>query len=177
VVPPFVHGLAALEGAKGPPTVLFAGRLVEAKGAREALEAWRRSGVELPLVVAGAGPLRPELERGGARCVGWLDRPSLAAAYRDAAALLLPSRWQEPFGLVGLEALTLGTPVVAWDSGGVREWYPAGARLCAWGDVDGLARELRSAVTSPPPPAPAGFDRVSLMRRLDEVYAAMRSGG
>jgi len=181
VVPPFVHDLDPGSAPPGPLSVLFAGRLVEAKGVRDAIEAWRRSGVDLPLVAAGAGPLRPELERAGARCLGWLSRPRLAAAYRDAAALLLPSRWQEPFGLVGLEALSLGTPVVAWQSGGVGEWHPAGDGLCEWGDVDGLARALRRAVErtvertverGAAPPL-RGFDRESLMRRLDAAYAAL----
>lgn len=173
VVPPFVHDLDPGSMPAGPRSVLFAGRLVESKGVRDAIETWRRSGVELPLVVAGAGPLRPELERAGARCLGWLPRPRLAAAYRDAAALLLPSRWQEPFGLVGLEALSLGTPVVAWQSGGVREWHPAGEALPAWGDVDALARELRRAVAGGPAAPPPGFDRPSLTRRLDAAYAAL----
>ena len=174
VVPPFVHGLDPGDLPRSSRHVLFAGRLVEAKGVRDAIEAWRGSGVELPLWVAGAGPLRPELERAGARCLGWLPRARLAAAYRDAAALLLPSRWQEPFGLVGLEALSFGTPVVAWDSGGVREWHPAGAGLVAWGDVPGLAWELRRAVAEGDDVGtPPGFDRATLMRRLDAAYAEL----
>lgn len=61
VVPPFVHGLDPAAPADGPACVLFVGRLAEAKGVREAVQAWRRSGVELPLVLAGTGPLRAEL--------------------------------------------------------------------------------------------------------------------
>ena len=171
VVPPFVHDLDPGSLPAGPRHVLFAGRLVEAKGVRDAIEVWRRSEVGLPLVAAGAGPLRPELEREGVRCLGWLSRPRLAAVYRDAAALLLPSRWQEPFGLVGLEALSLGTPVVAWESGGVREWHPAGDRLVAWGDVSGLVRELRQAVAGGAAEPPAGFDCETQTRRLDAVYS------
>jgi glycosyltransferase involved in cell wall biosynthesis len=173
VVPPFVHGLEPGDRPPLPRHVLFAGRLVEAKGVRDAIEAWRLSELTLPLVAAGAGPLRPELERAGARCLGWLSRPRLAEVYRDAAALLLPSRWQEPFGLAGLEALSLGTPVVAWQSGGVREWHPAGDRLVAWGDRDGLARELRRVVAGGAVSPPPGFDRESLTRRLDAAYARL----
>ena len=88
-----------------------------------------RSGSGLPLVVAGTGPLRREIDAEGVEVLGWLDRRRLSAAYRRAAVLVMPSRWQEPFGIGGLEALTLGTPVAAWDSGGVREWHPGGELL------------------------------------------------
>jgi glycosyltransferase involved in cell wall biosynthesis len=91
----------------------------------------------------------------------------LSARYRRAGAVLLPSRWQEPFGIAGLEALTMGVPVVAWESGGVGEWHPG--PLLAWGDVDGLAAALRTAVGQRAC-APAGFDRKDLTRRLVEVY-------
>ena len=82
---------------------------------------------------------------------------------------VMPSRWQEPFGIVGLEALTLGTPVAAWDSGGVREWHPGGELLVSWGDVDGLARALRSGPAQGVDP-PCGFEPEALVRRLEAVY-------
>jgi glycosyltransferase involved in cell wall biosynthesis len=154
--------------------VLFVGRLVEAKGARHAVEAWRRSGVDLPLVIAGTGPLRGELaaraERTpGLEVLGWVERDRLSALYRRARALLLPSRWQEPFGITGIEALRFGVPVVAWDSGGVGEWHP-GPGLVRWGDVEGLARALAEAVSrrvnSPPL-----FERDEAIGRLLAIYA------
>jgi glycosyltransferase involved in cell wall biosynthesis len=80
----------------------------------------------------------------------------------------MPSRWQEPFGIAGLEALSLGVPVVAWDSGGIREWHPG--PLVAWGDVAGLARALGAAIGSTAAP-PAGFAPARLMARLERVYA------
>ncbi len=169
VVPPVVHGLVPDVPADGPPCVLFAGRVVEAKGIREALDAWRRSGSALPFVVAGTGPLRREIEAEGVAVLGWLDRRRLSAAYRRAAVLVMPSRWQEPFGIVGLEALTLGTPVAAWDSGGVREWHPGGEMLVPWGDVDGLAAALRRA-PSQEVDRPGGFEPDVLVRRLEAAY-------
>jgi glycosyltransferase involved in cell wall biosynthesis len=153
VVPPFVHGLRPAS-PDGPPCVLFAGRLVEAKGVRDAIAAWQRAQIDLPLAFAGTGPLRAELEAAGFEVTGWLDRTRMSAALARARALLLPSRWQEPFGIAGLEALHCGVPVVAWDSGGVREWHPG--PLPAWGDVEGLAAELQRAVTQRAAPA-CGF--------------------
>jgi glycosyltransferase involved in cell wall biosynthesis len=169
VIPPFADGLDAEARADGPPCIAFVGRLTESKGARDAAAAWRRSGVTLPLVVAGAGPLRQELERAGAQVLGWLDRTRLSALLKRARALLMPSRWQEPFGIAGLEALSFGVPVAGYDSGGIREWHP-GPGLVAWGDVEALAGELRQAVARRERP-PAGFARKELMARLDALYA------
>jgi glycosyltransferase involved in cell wall biosynthesis len=172
VVPPFVDfppDTAAEAG--GPDCVLFVGRLVEAKGARDAVAAWRESGVPLPLVVAGTGPLRTDMEAAGADVRGWVPHRALPGLLRRARALLMPSRWQEPFGIAGLEALSFGVPVVAWESGGVREWHPG--PLAAWGDVAGLARMLREAIGKRVS-MPDGFQREVLMRRLDDAYASAR---
>jgi glycosyltransferase involved in cell wall biosynthesis len=168
VVPPFVHGLDPAARPEGPPCILFVGRLTAMKGAAEAIEAWRLSGLDLPLVVAGAGPLRGLLEESGAQVRGWLNHERLSAVYKSARALLMPSRWQEPFGIAGLEALTMGTPVAAWRSGGVEEWHP-GEGLVPWGDTAGLAAALGQTVGRRAV-APAGFDRATLMDRLAGVY-------
>ena len=176
VVPPFVHDLDLEARADGPPFVLFVGRLAEAKGVREAVKAWRRSGVELPLLLAGTGPLRAELEAEAARekgppleVLGWVERGRLSSLYARAAAVLLPSRWQEPFGIVGIEASSFGVPVVAWESGGVGEWHP-GPGLVHWGDVPGLARALarhagRRLLLLP------RFERDEAIGRLTALYA------
>jgi glycosyltransferase involved in cell wall biosynthesis len=88
---------------------------------------------------------------------------------RRARALLMPSRWQEPFGIAGLEALSFGVPVVAWESGGMSEWHQG--PLVPWGDVAGLARRLRDAVETRAS-MPSGFERARLMAHLERVYAA-----
>jgi glycosyltransferase involved in cell wall biosynthesis len=150
VVPPFVHGLDPDAVAEGPPCVLFVGRLTAGKGVLEAVDAWRQSGVALPLVCAGTGSLRTTVEAAGATVLGWVDHARLSSVLRSARALIMPSRWQEPFGIAGLEALAMGVPVVAWSSGGVPEWHP-GPGLVAWGDVAGLARALAHAVAAPRP--------------------------
>jgi glycosyltransferase involved in cell wall biosynthesis len=170
VVPPFVHGLG-FAGASREPCALFAGRLVAAKGVRDAIAAWRLSGVDLPLVIAGTGPLRSEIEaEHGVHCLGWVSRGELGALYRSARVVVFPPRWQEPFGLVGLEALTLGTPVAAWRSGGVSEWHP-GPGLVPWGDVAALARALRD-LPGQRPDSPSGFSRERTRGALRELYGA-----
>jgi len=165
VIPPFVHGLEDDGGESGPPSVLFVGRLVDAKGPRDAVEAWRRSGIELPLVIVGAGPLGADLSP--AEVVGWVPHARMGSHYRRASAVVMPSRWQEPYGIVGVEALTMGTPVAAWESGGVSEWHPG--PLAPWGDVDALATRLREACGRPAQ-APAGLEPELLMGRLADVY-------
>jgi glycosyltransferase involved in cell wall biosynthesis len=181
VVPPFVHGLDVGAAPSGPPCVLFVGRLVEAKGARDAVEAWRRSGVDLPLVLAGTGPLRAELEARaggdegpGLEVLGWVPRDRLAGVYRRARALVLPSRWQEPFGIAGLEALAFGVPVAAWESGGVGEWHP-GPGLVRWGDLPALARSLAEAVDRRVT-LPVRFERGEALGRLVALYARTTRG-
>ncbi len=173
VVPPFVHGVDPTAEADGPPCVLYAGRLTASKGIRDAIDAWRRARLDLPLVVAGTGPLRAEAEAAGAEVLGWVDHQRLSALFRRARALLLPSRWQEPFAIVGVEALEFGVPVVAWASGGVVEWHPGTPPLVPWGDVEGLAAALRQAVIQAPTSARPG-DRDGVMRRLLEVYERIR---
>jgi len=173
VIPPFVHGLGPV-GATGPPCVLFVGRLVAAKGPKDALEVWRRSGLasKLPLVLAGTGSVRQALERRvgpGVELPGWVPHEALGALYRRARIVLLPCRWQEPFGIVGLEALSLGAPVAAWESGGVGEWHPG--PLPPWGDLDGLAAEAaRLSAEAGPVSVPSGFEEGELMSRLGRLY-------
>ncbi|HEX9188889.1 MAG TPA: glycosyltransferase [Vicinamibacteria bacterium] len=180
VVPPFVHGLDPGATASGPPCVLFVGRLVEAKGVRDAVAAWRRSGVDLPLVAAGTGTLRAQLaawageaDSPGIEVLGWVERDRLPGLYRRARALVMPSRWQEPFGIAGLEALSFGVPVVAWESGGIGEWHP-GPGLVRRGDVESLARALADAVnrrvTQPP-----RFERDEAIGRLLAIYARIQA--
>ena len=148
LLPAFVHALAP-QPASGPDCVLFCGRLVAAKGVDEAVEGWKRSGTELPLVFAGTGSARNRLETAGFEVLGWLDREAVAAALARARAVLFPPRWQEPFGIVGLEAISLGIPVVTWQSGGIAEWHPGGDLLVPYGDVEALGQALAAAITRP----------------------------
>lgn len=171
VIPPFVHGLEVAAAADGPPCVGFVGRLARAKGVDEAVAAWRSSRVSLPLVFAGTGPERARMERDGFEVLGWLDRGALARFYRRAAAVVLPSRWQEPFGIAGIEALSMGTPVAAWNSGGVGEWCDEAA-MAPWGDVEGLARVLREVAGTAPTPV-RRFGAKEPMKRLVALYNSM----
>jgi glycosyltransferase involved in cell wall biosynthesis len=65
--------------------------------------------------------IKPLLEHTGARLIGEVDGPTRDSFLRNAAALLFPIRWPEPFGLVMVEALACGTPVIALNDGSVPE--------------------------------------------------------
>lgn len=121
--------------------VLFVGAVQPRKDPLAALDAARAVG--LPLVVAG--PVRdPALARvlaaGGARMLGYVEKRQLADLYRDAACLVLPSRF-EGFGLPVIEAMASGTPVVASPDPALRE--VAGDAAILTNDlVNGIRRAL-----------------------------------
>ncbi|HWH28675.1 MAG TPA: glycosyltransferase family 4 protein [Mycobacteriales bacterium] len=107
--------------------LLLVGRIDPRKGIDVALRALARlpSGARLDVVGRGDATHRAELERlsrdlGVADRVtfGHRDRSELAAAYGAADCLLFPPVWTEPFGLVPLEAMACGTPVVTTGTGG-----------------------------------------------------------
>lgn len=91
---------------------VFIGRLDEEKGVEDAVAATRRAGVRL--CVIGDGPLMPLVSASGdhVRAVGWQSHAEIGPTIRKARALLMPSRYPEPFGLVAIEAARSGLPVI-----------------------------------------------------------------
>ena len=68
---------------------------------------------------------------------------------RRARALLFPSRWQEPFGILGVQSLAQGTPVIVADSGGTGEWSDQGCLAVPAGDVGAMAEALSRLEAEP----------------------------
>lgn len=146
---------------QGPPTVGYAGRLVVKKGVDVLLAAMAAVVRELPearLVVAGDGPERSSLERRVAQLglskhvsmLGHLEREGLEDALAQAWVQVVPSLWEEPFGMVAAEAMMRGTAVVASDTGGLGELVEdgrTGAKVPA-GDEGALAAALLGLLTN-----------------------------
>ncbi|HMM74526.1 MAG TPA: glycosyltransferase [Gammaproteobacteria bacterium] len=154
--------LVPREPASQPPASpvrLFAlGRLVEKKGFDVLLDALAALPPAVPPVVltlAGDGPLRAALEaRAGAlaprvavRFLGWVEE--VTSAFAAADLFVLPSR-DEPFGIVVLEAMAAGVPIIATRTAGPLEVLDAEtARLVDVGDVAGLAAAIAADLADP----------------------------
>jgi len=105
---------------------LFLGKLHSAKGYHWAVEAAKRTGHRL--IVAGGW--RPSFT-GSVKYVGEVDGPTKAALLARARCLWNPAQWDEPFGLVSVEALLSGTPVLGTRRGALPELVtPAVGALC-----------------------------------------------
>jgi glycosyltransferase involved in cell wall biosynthesis len=126
---------------------VLGGRLVAHKGIVDGWRAWDQAGRPLRLVVAGSGPLESELP--GTDLVGWLAPQDLRVAMRRARALVFPARWQEPFGILGLEALAQGTPVVVAAGGGTEDWSGSGCIRVSAGDVEAMADAIGRLAADP----------------------------
>ena len=143
--------------------LLFVGRLTDLKGVRHLLEAIQiaveKVGRSLTLTIAGDGPERVRLQefarRHGvaAEFVGWVNSTQKLDLMRQADLLVVPSLWPEPFGLVGIEAGTLGLPAVGYAVGGIPDWLiPGQTGELAPGDpptVSGLADAIGRALAEP----------------------------
>jgi glycosyltransferase involved in cell wall biosynthesis len=136
--------------------LLFVGRLVSVKGADlaiEALERLHRRGIDQTLTICGDGPERKALEeqarraglRNSVHFEGWTDPEELATHYRRSETLLVPSRY-EPFGIVALEAIASGCPVVAAETGGLPEAVGDCGILVAPDDAQELAHGIERAL-------------------------------
>ncbi len=127
-------------------TFVFAGRIAPGKGVERILEAWRqsRNGAQR-LTIIGDGPLRATLQHDAPNdvdFVGFLPLEETRRRIRDARALLFGSEWLEPFGMVLIEAISNGTPVIGFDTGDTNSIVGPGGALVATGDVGALAHTL-----------------------------------
>jgi len=144
--------------ARSANTLLFVGRLTEQKGINLALDALARLPEDIRLHIVGDGPEHANLEAHAARIgvaarVGFLgSRPpaQLPRLYREAAAVVVPSH-EEGLGLVAVEAVLCGTPVVAFASGGLVDALDNGraGTLVPPGNVDALTDALREVLANP----------------------------
>jgi glycosyltransferase involved in cell wall biosynthesis len=185
----------------GVATVLFVGRLVERKGVPVLIEAMSLlpGGGSVRLEIVGEGPERPTLEAAAQR-LGIADRiefrgkvssAELQAAYARASAFVLPSIFDargdtEGLGVVALEAMNYGTPVVASRIGGIPDIVEDGVTgvLVPPGDAAALAAALRRVLDEPGLARKLGeagrrrlheqFSWEAITARWEAVYASLR---
>lgn len=148
---------------------LLGGRLVKHKGVLDGYRAWQRTGTEHPLRIAGEGPLECALD--GTERLGWLSKAELRRRLSEARALLFPSFWQEPFGILALESLAEGTPVIVAESGGTSEWSSAGCVTVPAGDVTAMAGAIRQLSDDPERAVRLGVEgRETVARRFSRSF-------
>jgi UDP-glucose:tetrahydrobiopterin glucosyltransferase len=139
--------------APQPDLAIVAGRITREKGTHLAIAAARRAG--LRVVLAGDIYDRDYHEEkvapllgGAVVMLGSQPRRRLAMLFGRAAVALVASQWEEPFGMVALEANLAGTPVAGFARGGLPEAVGStGGVLTENATVAGLARAIREAIT------------------------------
>ncbi|MDX2273740.1 MAG: glycosyltransferase family 4 protein [Cyanobacteriota bacterium] len=115
-----------------PPKLLCLGRIVPHKGFDLAIKAMPSILKKIPdcqLIIAGGGPEMPALVdlvealeiSNQVKFLGWVEKDKVAALLNSVSIILMPSRWNEPFGLVALQAAQMARPIVATRDGGIPE--------------------------------------------------------
>jgi spore coat protein SA len=158
------HPPADGRGSPATPTVLFAGRLVEEKGVHVLIDAMKlleEQGVRLQAKIVGCssfgvGEETDYIRRlkasapGTVKFLSYRSGPALGDLFREADIFCSPSVWEEPFGLVNVEAFASGLPVVSTRGGGVREILASGGGiLVERGSAVQLACALRQLAENP----------------------------
>ena len=177
---------SAMTTPEGPPSILFFSRLEKRKG----LEVLIRAAAQLDaggfeLIVGGAGPqektaraLTESLDV-PARFLGRVDEADVPGLFRSSTIYCAPGIGGESFGIVLLEAMASGVPVVCSDLPGFREVASGAADLVVPGDVDELAETLRRLLADPDRQAEmaeasreraARYDWNVLVRDVENLY-------
>jgi glycosyltransferase involved in cell wall biosynthesis len=151
----------------------FLGRIAPEKRVDRAIEIARAVG--LPLKIAAKvdrvdeeyfrTTIEPLLRQPGIEYIGEIDDYAKSRFLGDARALLFPIEWPEPFGLVMIEAMACGTPVLAFDRGAVREVVEAGVTGYVVNSVGEAICRVGSVLS---------LDRCQVRRRFEERFTATR---
>ena len=174
----------------GAPRLAIVGRLIPIKGHDVLLRALanvRDDVPEVTLEIAGEGPLEPELRASAARLgldesVSFLGRVAPAAPVFERAEVVVVPSFGEGFGMVALEAMERGRPVIACAVGGLPEIVSDGRTglLVPTGDAEALAGAIRDVATDRARAAAMGaagraraleeFSQVRCTDRIEELY-------
>jgi glycosyltransferase involved in cell wall biosynthesis len=169
--------------------LLWLGRFVPEKGPQRAIRVAHKAG--RPLVLAGtvqprherffAEEIQPHIDGKTVRFVGEVGGARKQRLFADAFAFLMPIRWPEPFGMVIVEALAAGTPVLAFRQGAAPEIVEHGKSGFLVEDEDEMAAMVDPAGHLNPEDCRRSAQRFSPDRvaaGYEQVYrAAVRAGG
>ncbi len=167
---------------------LFLGRFCPEKAPHLALDAAHAAGVSV--VLAGAfvePPDRPYFEQqvrprltGNDKVIGPVGGPAKRELIAAARCLLFPIRWEEPFGLVMIEAMVTGTPVLALRAGSVSEVVVDGETGYVCDEPSDLAAALEAIDDIDPHACRSHVERHFCLERMvadyEEVYASVLTG-
>jgi glycosyltransferase involved in cell wall biosynthesis len=143
------------------PVVIYAGRLDEVKGVRLLMAAWdqyraKSPGPGLRLVIAGSGPLERDVAawastRSSVEMTGYVPAAEVAELRSRARAVIVPSAWEETFGLVVVESMAAGAPPIAAGHGSLVELVTHGVDgvLFPPGDSEALAQAVVDVEADP----------------------------
>ncbi len=153
----------------------FLGRVSPEKGCDQAIEISRRTGIPLKIAakVDAADQayfdevLRPRLSEPGIEFIGEIGEQEKGAFLGQALALVFPIDWPEPFGLVMIEALACGTPVLALSRGSVPEILTDGITGFVAGTVPDLVRAVERI---------GSIERRACRRVFEERFSDRRMG-
>jgi glycogen(starch) synthase len=144
-----VSALRSVSRIEGRAYALYIGKLAPNKGTSVLVDVIRQADLDWPLVIAGDGPDRPELERAATasgRAVefkGWVDKDEATRLLANASMLIFPSRGPESLSRVLLEASALGIPIAAMDTGGTRDIVEHDGTGLLSSSPEGLAADVR----------------------------------
>jgi glycosyltransferase involved in cell wall biosynthesis len=157
----------------------FLGRISPEKGPNRAIEIAARAG--MPLKIAAKVDrvdqaywdeiIRPMVEaHSNVEFIGEIGERDKAAFLGEAGALLFPIDWPEPFGLVMIEAMACGTPVIAFRRGSVPEIVEDGTSGFVVDTIEEAVRAVRRIVTLDRARVRAAFERRFTVERMARDY-------
>jgi len=171
--------------ATGDGTAVWAGRIARTKGPHLAVHAALRTGLALTLfgVIEDAAyfeqEIRPHLGS-RIRYGGHLKTASLAREIGRASVLLFTPLWDEPFGLVAVEAMSCGLPVASLEMGAAREIIGNAGHFAPAEDDATFDRAIAAALTIPRhvprKRVEALFTRDRMIDRYEQLYETARAG-
>jgi glycosyltransferase involved in cell wall biosynthesis len=159
----------------------FLGRIAPVKGVHNAIEIAKRSGV--PLKIAGEiqpifreyfeSRIKPHIDGKFIEYVGEADLAAKNEILGNSMAMLFPIEWDEPFGLVMVEAMATGTPVIAFPGGSVAEIVQDGISGFVCSGVDDAAKRVQQVQSIRPASIRAYAQQHFSVERMVQDYLCL----